>query len=76
MKQVGEYKESAEERSKEEKLKELLRIIERDPKKIKTAFKYAISAKLSTHEQMGLLLEIVKEKEEVLDATLSYLKKA
>ena len=76
MKQVEEYRKSARKKNKGEKLEELLEIIKDDPKKIKTAFKYAVTAKLSTHEQIGLLLEIVKEKEEVLDATLEYLKKA
>jgi len=76
VKQVGEYKESAEERSKEEKLEELLEIVRDDPKKLKSAFKYAVAADLTRNEQMGLLLEIAKEKDEILDATLEYLKKA
>jgi len=76
MRQVEEYKKSARRKSKDEKLEELLEIIGDDPEKTKTAFKYAVTAKLSPHEQIGLLLEIVKEKEKILDATLNYLRKA
>lgn len=76
MSYVGKYERSAKRRSKEEKLEELVRIVRNDPKKLRSAFKYATTANLTRNEQMGLLLEIVKEKEEVLDATLNYLKKA
>ena len=76
MNYAKEYEREAEKISSEKKLARLIELVEGDSKKLRTALNYAISAKLSEDEQMELLLGIIKEKEEILDATLNYLKKA
>jgi len=70
------YERAAKEIPREEKLARLVELVKDDPKKLKTALKYAITARMSEEKQRELLFDLVREDEKVLDVVLRFVEKA